>query len=318
MQRLIRREERERGAVAVVVALMMVPLIGFAAISIDVAAMYAERQQLQTGADAAVLAIAQDCAREACGDPAQTAQELAVPNSNDADPAATLAHFDPTVGRVTVNNQGTSEHWFAPVLGQDDSAVVSAKSSAGWGYPSGGTAMLPLALSYCEWDSQTGGGIPSGTTPRTIYLSGTSGAATPCPGPSGNVPGGFGWLKTDGSTSCNATSVILQTLLTDTGVSVSSGCTPEDFVALHDTTVLLPIFDKSTGTGSSATYRVYGYAAFRLTGYSFNGEYKWNAPCSGDARCIRGYFTQFVDLSDAFDYSMTAPTLGAAVVALTE
>ncbi|MFJ6133061.1 pilus assembly protein TadG-related protein [Janibacter terrae] len=316
---MTRRAEDDRGAVAVVVALLMVPLIAFAAISIDVAAMYAERQQLQTGADAAALAIAQDCARvsTACDKRNQTAQALAVPNSNDADPTATIAAFDPVVGRVTVDNRGTSEHVFAPVIGQGDSAVVSARSSAAWGYPSGGTAMLPLALSYCEWWNQTGGGTPSGTTARTIYLSGTSGAVTPCPGPSGNVPGGFGWLKTDGAT-CKATSIILQTLLTDTGVSVSSGCTPADFVALQNATVLLPIFDRTTGTGSSATYRVYGYAAFTLTGYSFNGEYKWNAPCSGDARCIRGYFTQFVDQSSAFTYSPTAPKLGAAVVSLTE
>ena len=52
MQRL----RDERGAVAVMVALLMVPLIGFAAIAIDVAAMWSERQQLQNGADAGALA----------------------------------------------------------------------------------------------------------------------------------------------------------------------------------------------------------------------------------------------------------------------
>ena len=73
MQRL----KDERGAVAVMVALLMVPLIAFAAIAIDVAAMWSERQQLQTAADAGALAIAQDCARGTCGNPAQTAQSLA-------------------------------------------------------------------------------------------------------------------------------------------------------------------------------------------------------------------------------------------------
>ena len=65
----VQRLRDERGAVGVVVALLMVPLIGFAAIAIDVSAMYAERQQLQTGADAGALAIAQDCAPGACGSP---------------------------------------------------------------------------------------------------------------------------------------------------------------------------------------------------------------------------------------------------------
>ncbi|PFG38241.1 putative Flp pilus-assembly TadE/G-like protein [Georgenia soli] len=313
MQRLTRGEADERGAVAVSLALLMVALIGFAAISIDVAATYAERQQLQTGADAAALAIAQDCARDSCGDPGVTAQNLAVPNSNDGDPTATVVSFDPVAGEVTVNNEGTSEHWFAPVLGHD-STLVSAESTARWGYPSGGISVLPLALSYCEWWGQTGGGTPSGTTPRTIYLAGR-GPTPGCPGPSGTVPGGAGWLATDGT--CSATSVISQVLLSDPGVSVSNGCTVADLVALRNVTVLLPIFDNAVGTGSGATYRVYGYAAFKITGYNFAGSYKWNEPCTGDNRCIRGYFTQFVDLTDAFDYSPTAPKLGAAVVALT-
>ena len=50
MQRL----RNERGAVATVVALLMVPLIGFAALSVDVANLYLKHQQLQAGADAAI------------------------------------------------------------------------------------------------------------------------------------------------------------------------------------------------------------------------------------------------------------------------
>jgi hypothetical protein len=317
MQRLNHHQDRERGAVAVIVALLMVPLIGFAAISIDIAAMHAERQQLQTGADAAALAIAQDCAREACGDinqAAQTAQDLAVPNSNDADPRATLTAFDKTAGRVTVHNEGTSDHWFAPVLGYD-STQVSAESTARWGYPTGGTS-LPLAISFCEWWNQTSGGIPSTTTPRTIHLAGTSNL---CQGPSGNVPGGFGWLKTDGN-SCRLTTSITHTYGSDTGMSVSNGCKSQDFVSVRNATVLLPIFDERTqGQGTNAEYRVYGYAAFKITGYDFPGI-TWNAshPSSPScSKCIIGYFTQFVDLTDAFNYSPTGPKLGAAVVALT-
>jgi Flp pilus assembly protein TadG len=63
----LQRLKDERGAIGVVVALLMIPLMGFAAIAIDVSAMYAERPQLQNGADAAALAIAQDCAVDSCG-----------------------------------------------------------------------------------------------------------------------------------------------------------------------------------------------------------------------------------------------------------
>ena len=43
----------ERGATAVVFALLLVPILGFAAIAVDVGSLYAERARLQVAADAA-------------------------------------------------------------------------------------------------------------------------------------------------------------------------------------------------------------------------------------------------------------------------
>ena len=58
----MQRVKDERGAVGVVVAMLMVPIMGFAAVSIDAAALWNQQLQLQTGADAGALAIAHDCA----------------------------------------------------------------------------------------------------------------------------------------------------------------------------------------------------------------------------------------------------------------
>ena len=58
-----RVSDKERGAAAVLVAFSMVVLLGFAALAVDVGAMYAEKTQLQNGADATALAIAGDCAK---------------------------------------------------------------------------------------------------------------------------------------------------------------------------------------------------------------------------------------------------------------
>ena len=33
-------------------------------------------------------------------------------------------------------------------------------------------------------------------------------------------------------------------------------------------------------------------------------------------RCVTGYFTRFVELSDAWDHSPDAPTLGASILRL--
>jgi Flp pilus assembly protein TadG len=304
----------ERGAVAVVVALLMIPLLGFAAISLDVAGLYLKRQQLQTGADSAALAIAQQCNRASCtsASAATQAQTYAQQNVSSGSVTATVTSL--TSSKVTVRTNTTQAHLFAPVLGIA-STPVTASSTVGWGSPLSGTAVLPLAFSWCEWKAQTGGGLPSGTVARTIYLSKTSGT-TDCTGPSNLlVPGGFGWLTTNAS-SCNTTSTIGDIIYSDPGNSVPGGCSSTDLTKAVDHTVLLPIFDWSDGTGSGARYRVYGYAAFVTTGYDFGGQNRFNSPCNGNDRCIRGYFSKFVDSSEAFTYGVGAPPLGASIISL--
>jgi hypothetical protein len=213
--------------------------------------------------------------------------------------------------RTTANRT----HLLGPVLGSR-SAAVSAEATAAWGAPNGGTAVLPLTFSWCEWQLQTVGGLLSGSVARTIYLTRTLGA-TSCVGPSsGIVPGGFGWLSVS-SGSCGTRTAIGDTVVTDPGNSVPSSCSTSDLTAVQNKTVLLPVFDASAGTGSGVTYHLYGYAAFTLTGYSFGGQYSWNSPCNGNARCIRGYFTRLVSLTEAFTYAAGAPALGASVVSLT-
>jgi len=95
-----------------------------------------------------------------------------------------------------------------------------------------------------------------------------------------------------------------------------SGCSPADFDALLGKTILIPIFDQATGTGNNADYRVYGYAAFKFTGYYFGGQFKSSpAPCNGNARCVSGYFTRYVNLDEVLDIG-TAPDLGLSIITL--
>lgn len=345
----------------------MIPLIGFAAISIDVAAMWAERQQLQTGADAAAVGVAQDCARGRCGNAAGTAAQLTTGNVTDGHADAQVSGLDGHA--VTVTTSGVRSHLFAPVLGIRSSTIV-AHASAGWGAPTGGTAVLPVALSWCDYQARAGGGSLLSTDSRTILLPaepvaepdtatpGTDAAPPPavasspppttqdpdgralpttaavppsaqlpaapptCAGPRGNlVPQGFGWLDTDGG--CRARSSIADGA-TSSGVgllgarSVPSGCSVADLADLRGRAVLVPVFDERTGVVGPGHYRVYGYAAFVLTGYHFGASLSSGSPCSGPTSCVSGYFTSSVDLSDDFTYDSDAPELGAAVVSLTQ
>jgi Flp pilus assembly protein TadG len=313
VQRLTRRLRGERGAAAVVLSLLMVPLIGFAAIAVDVGALYAERARLQVAADAAALAVAADCARGNCGDMAATASAMVTANNEGASSAPPVLENSPL--RVTVNGSDPVQHWFAPVIGHD-STRVTASATVAWGGPEQGTAVLPLTFSWCEFAQQTGGGLPSGTTVRTIYFTKTSNTVG-CTGPSRNVvPGGFAYLDTPSGT-CTAASARNGKSYSSTGNTPPDPCTPAYISSWVGRTVLLPLFDSAGGTGANAWYQVYGYAAFRITGYAFGGQFTTTPkPCSGNERCVSGYFTRLVDLSDAFSYSPDAPALGASVLRL--
>jgi hypothetical protein len=300
-------------------ALLMVVVLGFAAIAIDVSAMYTQRQQLQTGADAGALAIAQDCSAGSCGSPADTARILAGANLNSGTSTVT-AIVDETAQGVTVTNSGVRDHLFAPVLGID-SSDLSTSATVEWGTATGGIGQLPLTFQLCEFNAQTAGGVPSDTVERTINFSKTSDTAANCKPPSGNiVPGGFGWVEVNSGTCNRASAVagVLSQLESDPGNSPPSTCSPADFAKVQDATILLPLFDEFDGNGSNAWYKVYGYAAFKVTGYYFASHFNWNSPCGGSERCIRGYFTKMTDRAEGFTYGTGAPQLGASAIFLTE
>jgi Flp pilus assembly protein TadG len=318
MQRLISRSRRrlggERGAAAVILSLLLIPLLGFAAIAVDVGALYAEKARLQVAADAAAIAVAQDCSRGSCGDMLATAQSLVTANDGEGTAAHPVLSDHPL--SVTVAGSTPKKHWFAPVLGHD-STRVAATATVGWGGPSQGTAVLPLTFSWCAFKAQTNGGLPSTTTLQTIRLSKSDGVPD-CTGPSGNVvPGGFGFVVTDHGT-CEVTSGIDQKLTSSPGNNPPAGCTEADFASFVGQTVLLPIFDAFGGTGSGAWYQVYGYAAFKISGYDFGGQYNTEKKAcgNGSVRCVIGYFTRFVELSDRWNYSPDAPQLGSSILRL--
>jgi Flp pilus assembly protein TadG len=295
----------------VLLSLLLVPMLGFAAIAVDVGALYAERARLQVAADAAALAVAQDCAHGACGDMVATASAMVAANDGAAGAAPPVLHSNPL--SVTVQGSTPVKHWFAPVLGHDSTAV-SASATVAWGAPGAGTAVLPLTFSICSFSQQVGG--LTSTTPATVFFTKTDG--TGCTGPSGNaVPGGFAYLDTDPG-KCQATSARNQRSISSTGNSVPAVCTSADFSAWLGRVVLLPLYDAAGSTGSNAWYHVYGYAAFKLTGYHLgSSQYRSTPdPCSGNDRCVAGYFVRYVDLSERFTYTSDGPALGASILRL--
>ena len=200
-----RSAEGDRGAAALVAILLSSGVImAMAALGIDVGQLYVERRQLQSGADAAALAVAQDAARACTAGtcaPAARAQEYADLNAADGASAvlevcgvgwaavpACAGQGTPELTRCAVPSAGAN-HWvrvrtgtrtpggatllpasFARVLaGGAAGRPVFACGQAGWGAPSSITATLPLALSLCEWTNYTANG--TSYAPPPPYLT---------------------------------------------------------------------------------------------------------------------------------------------------
>ena len=327
----MRRMNDDSGAVAVFVAISMVVLIGMVAFAVDTGALYAERRELQSAADAAVLAIAEDCARGT--DPCDTATAAATAQGYADDNAKDTRHgvdelaldtFAQTVRVKTNTVDGVSgatvlAPFFAGVLGHSGS-TVRAEATAAWGHPKSLYGALPLIFSDCEWEkygSPAGPlqeGPPFAGSPAIIYFHGDEESCHASPSGQ-DLPGGFGWLETFGL--CETNIQVGDWVTIDPGTSPSNDCSPVYMADLVGTVIHLPFFDDIIGTGNTATYHVAGFGALYITGYNFGGSFKQpssgSAPCGGSDRCIAGYFTT----STATDGEIGGEDRGIVIVKLT-
>ena len=316
----------ERGAVAVITALLMVALLGMAAFVIDTGVVYVERRELQNGADAAALAVARACALGNCGAPMTTAADLAASNAGDATSAVDSVVVNPVDQNVAVTTStrepdGSTEvplH-FAPVLGID-TAHVKATAVAGWGPPKRAVAVA-LAMSACDFVTATLDGAaftplgpPWPTVPTQIVFHVGNGNAAPLScneGPAGQfLAGGFGWL--DNSLGCNVALTPGAVATEQPGNAPHNGCEPED---LLNQIVQIPIYDSIGGSGNNGTFNIKGFAAFYVTGFSFPGAGWQNIACGASESCIEGHFTTFVFPQNS-GIDPIAQDFGARAVAL--
>jgi Flp pilus assembly protein TadG len=309
--RALRRGD-DRGAAAALVAVLLSSgvLIGMAALSVDVGRLYAERRQVQNGADAAALAVAKSCA--ALTTCTTSTGGIANLNANDG---VTTVLFVCGAGRASLTacpaNSGPAltqcpaaptgvEGWvrvrtatatggggtllpptFAQALAGNAGyagSQVQACAQAAWGGEASGSA-LPLTLSLCEWNTATAGGTSFAPPPPyppypagevALKLHSTTDTTGGC------TTSGSGSLLPGGfgwldSNGCQTTSIAGGFVNSDPGVSASS-CA-DQLAALVGTVLSLPVFDQASGTGSGGQYHIRGFAAFYLSGYVLPGAH---------------------------------------------
>ncbi|MFJ4206966.1 pilus assembly protein TadG-related protein [Paenarthrobacter sp. NPDC089675] len=325
----------ERGAASIMVAGLMVALLGFGALAVDVGALYAEKAQLQNGADAGALAIATDCANGSCGNSSATGNDFANKNANDGSSGATVTFPSATTVRVVTNaREGGADHFslfFAQVLGFE-SSTVRATAEASWGAPSKAST-LPWTISECVFKKylspaqlaslNSTGNFSGDPIPTHVLLRYDENApAYPgCAAQNGYEPGGFGWLLT---TSGCATDISLSATVQGQPGNHFPNAAACDSVLAHimEKPALVPLFKTATGNGSNAKYTLIGFAAFQVTGYRFSGTGGVADPaapkCTGNCRGLQGFFDRFVSLEDGMKVTGGIPNYGASVVSLTK
>lgn len=312
----------EKGAVLILMAAFTVVMIGMAALVIDVGALNDEERQLQNGADAAALGLAQYIGNKGCTSdtgpclPAKLvaeAQDLANGNVRDDMSAysVTTNYTDKTVTVVTRTGSGSTTailpYEFAQIITGKKGQVVEAAATASWAGLKR-ASVIRLTLSLCEFlDATKPASNPVFDRPTEVLLGV---AADSCPGsPSGaNLPGGFGWLDdTDGPDDCVLTPSTGEIRLgSDPGRDTPRAC---DLSLFMEEDILLALYNQFTdkGGGGKADYGIYGFAEFHLTGYDLPVTGKAGVSCSKKP-CLAGRFTRFVPIGD-----LGGPTLGSRV-----
>lgn len=256
----------DHGAIAALVAIVlgMGVLLGMAAMVIDVARLYVEREELQSGADAAAWAVAEGCARlpDTCADQLAVAERYAAANASDGASAVTLiCGRGPSLADCPASGGGRSDclgtppdvvnyaevhtrtlltdgrtllpPTFAGALSGDYAGTeVPACSRVAWGPPRRATG-LAVTFSTCEFNALTDNGTsfwppPSQELPpdsaEEIIFLKGAKTLTCDAGPSGWDRPGGFGWLDDLDASCTTTVEADGTFGASTGNSVSKPC----------------------------------------------------------------------------------------------
>ncbi|MDP5225762.1 MULTISPECIES: pilus assembly protein TadG-related protein [Arthrobacter] len=318
----------EGGAVAVVVAILAVVLIGAGALAVDMGRIAEKRGQLQNSADAGALAAAAYCAANAVDTCPSTAFSEAqaqadqyaqankrTPSENLA-PVQTVFPDNHTVQVTAATDDNGLAMTLAKALGIT-SVKVKATATASWGGPAGGPGAFPMTFAHCQFQDGS---------EQYIFTQGTTSCATDSPS-GGVIPGGFEWTSPNVPGQPCTVKVQLDPATGKYYVPASPGapmphgslgCTPSYFASKLNSVILIPVWDGTTNglTGSKSWYYVKGFAAFFLEGYSFPGTTtsNWNPPPpqKTSANGLYGHFVEFV--ADPKDYFGSGYTGGGVTL----
>lgn len=303
----------ERGNVAIFVAIMLVTLMGSAALAIDLGAVLSQQGRVQTGADAAALAIAERCAARAvdtavadCSDTTDLtalAQDYLDQSDGVVDPPDIDVSLEGDAGTVTVVGRSTTPAAFAGFIDASITELdANARAVARWGPLLGADATFPMAL--CKGVDLTAG------TEHQLALDPL--AADPpaiCENEPDITP--VGWLDPSDASTCTRAvvlvpaDILVSRALDDPPGGATCGTVIDELfdavaagAGADDRTRVLAVTDRQYGGPSAGP--AHALVAFEFTGIrlgvreAHTGE-EWADPCTrDDVSCVRGFIREWV------------------------
>ena len=267
-------EKSEDGAIAVLVAISLIPLVLGLAVVVDSGRAWAEKTALQNSVEAttAAAAIAWMKTGDICPSSVLTllTRDDASPDSSRCTTTGTNAN-----GSIRVEGQDTFPLFFATLFGRTSASLV-ASTTARIGTAGSLEGVWPIAL--CEFHPSIVAWRNSGfslTTNNTITMrDGTSHCG-------GTASGNWGVVDFNGGSNSNAeTSSWVQSGWSeplDVGDLVPGNpgavSTSMGIQSIVGQSIFIPLFDTANLNGNNATFRISGFArgvlvSARLTGSS--------------------------------------------------
>lgn len=289
LRRLLKRfRSDQRGAVATLVALALVPVTAVTAVGVDSGRVWVERQRIQTAAEAAAMAAAGVWANTGTACDANALLKVRENAGSEATwtCSTTGSRYD---GVITVAASKTVSAVFGRIIGHQ-STTVSSTASVLVGAVSSATGVRPNALcaantALTAWKA---GGYSSSATYRIGVDQSPDGdehdhghPSSPVTGAQvcDPVAGNWSMVDYDGGSHRIVDSQrwiddgyegdveVGHNYSGDPGVPAPS----LDFNRILGQTIVIPVYDTVTGTGSNAVYHVSSFVGIQIVSTTLSG-----------------------------------------------
>ena len=274
LRRLSQRIRRDdRGTIAMIVALSLVPITAVSAVGVDGGRVWVERQRIQTAAESAAMAAAGVWANTGTACDATALQKVSQNAGSDASQTCSTTG-NRSSGVLTVVATKDVAATFGKVIGRD-STTVSSTASVKVGTAGSASGLRPFGIceaspALTQWRA---GGMTS-TQIYSIYFSEITSAAC------GPVPGN--WAVIDYNGSSNPTSEVQGWIDRGYSGSIQVGQrftgqpgipSPSlDLTSILGDQVLLPVFRYVSGSGSGSVFEIESFVGVTVLDDVLNGS----------------------------------------------